>query len=183
MSWRLVTEFLAAVGYGLLSSFVPVFNSEVFIVATQALGATAEVTTAVGVAVGLTIGKVTVVIALRRGTRLPFLQRRLAALSQRAGRPDRSSPSQRAGLKSRIGRGYRRWSQRLLDLLGHSRWGVVIVFVSGAIGVPPILAVQLLIPATQMPTWVFGVTLFLGRCLLFLAVAFGASALIGQLFS
>jgi len=56
MDWRLVTEFLASVGYGLLSSFIPVFNSEVYIVASQALGLTAEVTVAIGVAVGQTIG-------------------------------------------------------------------------------------------------------------------------------
>jgi hypothetical protein len=57
MDWRLVTEFFASVGYGLLSSFIPVFNSEVYIVAAQALGTTAEVTVAIGVAVGQTIGK------------------------------------------------------------------------------------------------------------------------------
>jgi ABC-type microcin C transport system permease subunit YejB len=48
MDWRLVTEFFASVGYGLLSSFIPVFNSEVYIVAAQALGTTAEVTVAIG---------------------------------------------------------------------------------------------------------------------------------------
>src|SRR6478609_6099403 len=57
MDWRLVTEFFASVGYGLLSSFIPVFNSEVYIVAAQALGTTAEVTVAIGVAVGQTIGQ------------------------------------------------------------------------------------------------------------------------------
>ena len=55
MDWRLVTEFLASVGYGLLSSFIPVFNSEVYIVAAQALGLTAEVTVAIGVAVSSTV--------------------------------------------------------------------------------------------------------------------------------
>ena len=177
MSWRLVTEFLASVGYGLLSSFVPVFNSEVYIVATQALGMTAEVSAAIGVAVGQTIGKVAIVLALRHGTRLPFLQHRVAALTERSkARADRRPPG-------RIRLGYRRWSARLLELLGTSRWGVPIVFVSGATGIPPILAVQFLIPATRMPTWLFGIVLFLGRCVLFLAVAFGASALISQLFS
>jgi hypothetical protein len=34
-----------------------------------------------------------------------------------------------------------------------------------------------------MPAWLFAVALFLGRCVLFLAVAFGASAIIARLFS
>jgi membrane protein YqaA with SNARE-associated domain len=177
MSWRLLTEFLASVGYGLLSSFVPVVNSEVYVIATQTLGITAEVTAAIGVAVGQTIGKVAVVLALRHGTRWPFLQRHVAALTERSrSRADRRPPG-------RIRLAYRRWSQRLLALVGHPRWGVVIVFVSGATGVPPIFAVQFLIPPTTMPVWLFGVVMLLGRCVLLLAVAFGASALVGRLFS
>jgi hypothetical protein len=45
---------------------VPVFNSEIYIVASQVGGFTDEVTTAVGCAVGQTIGKVGTVLAIRR---------------------------------------------------------------------------------------------------------------------
>lgn len=177
MSWRLVTEFFASLGYGVLSSLVPVFNSEVYVIATQALGLTAEITAALGVAVGQTVGKVAIVLGLRHGTRLPFLQRRITALTGRANaKSDRKPPG-------RLRLAYRRWSARLLDLIGDSRWGVPIVFVSGATGLPPILAVQFLVPATTMRTWVFALAVFLGRCVLFLAVAFGASAIIERLFS
>jgi hypothetical protein len=48
---------------------VPIFNSEIYIVASQVGGFTDEVTTAVGCAVGQTIGKVGTVLALRRGSR------------------------------------------------------------------------------------------------------------------
>jgi len=58
VDWRAFTEFFVSVGYGLLSSLVPVFNSEIYIVASQVGGFTDEVTTAVGCAVGQTIGKV-----------------------------------------------------------------------------------------------------------------------------
>jgi membrane protein YqaA with SNARE-associated domain len=175
MNWRLVTEFFASLGYGVLSSFVPLFNAELYVVATQALGITAEITAAIGVAVGQTIGKVCIVLGLRHGTRLPFLQRRITALTGRAsGQPDRKPPG-------RLRLAYRRWSARLLDLIGDSRWGVPIVFVSGATGLPPILTVQFLVPATTMRTWVFALAMFLGRCVLFLAVAFGASAIIARL--
>jgi membrane protein YqaA with SNARE-associated domain len=177
MDWRPVTEFLASVGYGLLSAFIPVFNSEVYIVAAQALGLTAEVSAAVGVALGQTIGKTAIVVGLRHGTRLAFLQRHLTRLKERsAARPDQGPPG-------RIRSAYRRWSARLLDLVGHSRWGALIIFGAGATGLPPVFAVQFLVPATRMPAWLFAVALLLGRCVLFLAVAFGASAILGRLFS
>ena len=177
MDWRLVTEFFASVGYGLLSSFIPVFNSEVYIVAAQALGLTAEVSAAVGVALGQTIGKTAIVLGLRHGTRLPFLQHRIDRLRERtAAKPDQGPPG-------RLRSAYRRWSARLLALIGHSRWGSAIIFLSGATGLPPVFAVQFLVPATKMPAWLFAVALFLGRCVLFLAVAFGASAIIARLFS
>ena len=177
MDWRSVTEFLASVGYGLLSAFVPVFNSEVYIVAAQALGLTAEVSAAVGVAVGQTIGKTAIVLGLRHGTRLAFLQRQITRLRQRAAaKPDQGPPG-------RFRSAYRRWSARLLTLIGHSHWGSAIIFLSGATGLPPVFAVQFLVPATKMPAWLFAVALLLGRCVLFLAVAFGASAIIARLFS
>jgi hypothetical protein len=69
VDWRAFTEFFVSVGYGLLSSLLPVFNSEIYIVASQVGGLTDEVTTAVGCAVrcavGQTIGKVGTVLAIR----------------------------------------------------------------------------------------------------------------------
>lgn len=169
MDWRLVTEFFASIGYGLLSAFVPVFNSEVYIVAAQAIGRAAEVTTAVGVAIGQTIGKTAIVLAMRNGTKIPWLARQVDRVSERARR------TTRAGRVRTVIRG---WSKRLLELVGHPRWGPLIVFVAGLCAVPPIFAVQFLVPATKMPVWLFAVALFVGRCLLFLAIAFGASAIV-----
>jgi hypothetical protein len=62
-----VIEFVVSIAYGVLSSFVPIFNSEIYIVASQVGGFAAEVTTAVGCAIGQTIGKAGLVLALRRG--------------------------------------------------------------------------------------------------------------------
>ena len=67
MNWQPLIEFLVSLAYGILSALVPIFNSEIYIVASQAGGFTSEVTTAVGCALGQTIGKVGVVLALRRG--------------------------------------------------------------------------------------------------------------------
>jgi hypothetical protein len=58
VNWQPVIEFFVSVGYGVLSSLIPIFNSEIYIVASQVGGFTDEVTTAVGCAVGQTIGKV-----------------------------------------------------------------------------------------------------------------------------
>ena len=176
MTWRLVTEFFASLGYGVLSSLVPVFNAEVYLLATQALGVTAEVTAALGAAVGQTIGKVVLLFALRHGTKVPFLQRQLDRSQERAAR--RSREGKHPG---RVRLAYRRWSERLLWLIGHSHWGPLIVFLSAATGLPPLLAVQFIVPATKMPTWVYAMTVLVGRSILFLAIAFGASAIIGQL--
>ena len=67
MNSRPLIEFVVSLAYGILSSLVPIFNTEIYIVASQVGGFTAEVTTAVGCAVGQTIGKVGIVLALRRG--------------------------------------------------------------------------------------------------------------------
>lgn len=175
MSWHLVLIFLASVGYGVLSSFVPVFNSEVYIVAAQALGTATEVATAVGVAIGQVIGKTALVLALRNGTKIPWLARQVDRIRAKADAPHPDKPV------GRFRQTIQRWSRKLLTLIGNPRWGGLIVFVSGLCAVPPIFAVQFIVPATKMPIWVFSVALFLGRCILFLAVAFGASAILERI--
>ena len=64
VNWRPLIEFVVSVGYGVLSSVIPIFNSEIYIVASQVGGFTDEVTTAVGCAVGQAIGKVGIVLAI-----------------------------------------------------------------------------------------------------------------------
>ena len=88
MNWQPLIEFVVSLAYGILSSPVPIFNSEIYIVAFQVGGFIAEVTTAVGCAIGQTIGKVGIVVALRRGGN-SRLVRRLR------GRP-RNRPSARS---------------------------------------------------------------------------------------
>ena len=111
MNWQPLIEFIVSVGYGLLSSLVPIFNSENYIVASQVGGFTEEVTTAVGCAVGQTIGKVGTVLALRRGGRSGPVRR----LRERRERPRKPVGRVRTRLRA--------WSDRLLGLLGERRWG------------------------------------------------------------
>jgi membrane protein YqaA with SNARE-associated domain len=166
VNWQPLIEFLVSVGYGLLSSLVPVFNSEIYIVASQVGGFTEEVTTAVGCAVGQTIGKVGTLLALRGGGRSDLARR----LRQRRERPRKPVGRVRTML--------REWSDRLLRLVG-GRWsGVPIVFLSACLAIPPLYAVTLAVPATRMSIIPFGVAVLLGRLVLFLAIAFGVSALV-----
>jgi membrane protein YqaA with SNARE-associated domain len=166
VNWRPLIEFLVSVGYGLLSSVVPIFNSEIYIVASQVGGFTEEVTTAVGCAVGQAIGKVGTVLALRRGSRSNLVRR----LRERRERPRRPAGRVRTKLRA--------WSDRLLGLLSKPRWGVPIAFLSACLAIPPLYAVTLAVPATRMSVIPFGVAVLLGRMLLYLAIAFGVSALV-----
>ena len=165
MNWRPLIEFIVSVGYGLLSSLVPIFNCEIYIVASQVGGLTDEVTTAVGCAVGQTIGKVATVLAIRQGGRSRLARR----LRERRERPRKPVGRVRTKLRA--------WSDRLLELLSKRRWGVPIVFVSACLGIPPLYAVTLAVPATRMSVIPFGVAVLVGRMALFLAIAFGVSAL------
>jgi hypothetical protein len=113
VNWQPVIEFIVSVGYGVLSSLIPIFNSEIYIVASQVGGFTDEVRTAVGCAVGQTIGKVGIVLALRRGSRSRLVQR----IRQRRERPRKPAGRFRTKLRA--------WSDRLLELLGERRWGVL----------------------------------------------------------
>ena len=166
VNWQPLIEFVVSVGYGVLSSVVPIFNSEIYIVASQVGGFTEEVTTAVGCAVGQTIGKVGTVLALRRGGR----SGRRDGYGERRERPRKPAGRVRTRLRA--------WSDRLLGLLGEHRWGVPIVFLSACLAIPPLYPVTLAVPATRMSVMPFGVAVLLGRMVLFLAIAFGVSALV-----
>jgi membrane protein YqaA with SNARE-associated domain len=166
VNWRPLIEFLVSVGYGLLSSVVPIFNTEIYIVASQVGGFTQEITTAVGCAVGQAIGKVGTVLALRRGGRSRLVRR----LRERRERPRKPAGRVRTKLRA--------WSDKLLGLLGQRRWGVPIVFLSACLAIPPLYAVTLAVPATRMSVIPFGLAVLVGRMLLYLAIAFGVSSLI-----
>src|SRR3954471_14303752 len=75
MTWQLLLEFLGSIAYGVLSSLIPIFNSEIYIVASQVGGFAEEAAAAIGCAVGQGIGKVGIVLALRRGATSGWVQR------------------------------------------------------------------------------------------------------------
>jgi membrane protein YqaA with SNARE-associated domain len=57
----------------------------------------------------------------------------------------------------------RAWSDRMVGLLGKRWWGVLIVFLSACVYIPPLYVVTLAIAATKMSVIPFGVAVLLGR--------------------
>jgi membrane protein YqaA with SNARE-associated domain len=163
MSWQLLLEFVGSTAYGVLSALIPIFNSELYIVASQVGGFAEEVTAATGCALGQSIGKVGVVVGLRRGATVGWVQRM------------RDRPRKAAGKVRTTVRG---WSDRMVGLLGRSRWGVAIVLLSACVFIPPLYPLTFAVAGTRMSVIAFGLAVLVGRMLLFLAIAFGVSALV-----
>jgi membrane protein YqaA with SNARE-associated domain len=163
MSWRLLLEFVASLAYGILSSLIPIFNSEIYIVASQVGGFASETAAAVGCAIGQSIGKAGTVLALRRGADLGWVRRLRDRPRKPAGR-----------FRTRL----RVWSDRMTGLLGGSRWGAAIVFLSACVYIPPLYPLTLAVAKTRMSVILFGFAVLVGRLVLFLAIAFGVSALV-----
>ena len=163
MSWQLLLEFVGSTAYGVLSALIPIFNSEIYIVASQVGGFAEEITAATGCALGQSIGKVGVVVGLRRGATSGWVRRM------------RDRPRKPAGKVRTTVRG---WSDRMMGLLGESRWGVAIVFLSACVFIPPLYPLTFAVAGTRMSVIAFGLAVLVGRMLLFLAIAFGVSALV-----
>lgn len=166
-----LTWFFASAGYGLLSAFVPLFNTEVYLVAAQTFGAAAKVATVIGLAIGQAVGKSVIVIALRRGARLPYLH---AKWEKYQARRAAANPGPvRLRLEA--------WTQKLLSLIGDSRIGPLVVFAGAATAIPPVFVMQFIVPATKLPVWQFGLAMLAGRILFLTLLAFGAGAVLDGL--
>ena len=137
MSWQLLLEFVGSTAYGVLSALIPIFNSEIYIVASQVGGFAEEVTAATGCALGQSIGKVGVVVGLRRGATSGWVRRM------------RDRPRKPAGKVRTTVRG---WSDRMIELLGESRWGVAIVFLSACVFIPPLYPLTFAVAGRGCPS-------------------------------
>jgi len=104
-----------------------------------------------------------VVVGLRRGATSGWVRRM------------RDRPRKPAGKVRTTVRG---WSDRMMGLLGESRWGVAIVFLSACVFIPPLYPLTFAVAGTRMSVIAFGLAVLVGRMLLFLAIAFGVSALV-----
>ncbi|MET9314173.1 hypothetical protein ABZX12_20385 [Kribbella sp. NPDC003505] len=155
--WQLVL----AVGFGIGSAVVPFLNAEAYVLGVGVTHALNPVVAAVGVAVGQTIGKVAMFLAVR----------------YRPGYAARRTKEPKAvDLDTRWGRFVQRnrdLSKRLLDAMSDSRWGMPVTLLSAFVGIPPLYGVALIGGASRMRTAVFTLAVLLGRGARFVLLALG----------
>jgi membrane protein YqaA with SNARE-associated domain len=162
--WSELVALLTSVGFGVISAIFPVINAEAYVVLSQVSAAAGAVPIAIGIAVGQTVGKVLLFLGVRRGKDFPFIR-------HRADRPRRAPGPRGARIRARF-RAAINWS---LGLVGHPRWGPVIVFVAALVGLPPLFAVALLAGATPMKLGWFIPAVFVGRVGRFVLLALGGT--------
>lgn len=145
MDGRFWLELLSAVAYGALSSLVPVFYIEAYIVAAVASDTVGLAPMVVGLALGQSLGKLATFWAVRQGKKLPIVQRRSTAVVE---------GSWRARWQALV-----RTSTGLVD---HPVWGRPIMFVSVVTSIPPVYPMVLVAGASRMGYWWFGGIVLVG---------------------
>lgn len=152
-------EVLAAAGFGLASALVPVLNAEAYLAVSGVAAPATAVLVACALALGQTLGKVTLYEAARRGG--------ARAAGHRAARHRRARFA--AGLVT-----------RLTALLRRPWLGGVTVLVSASLGVPPLAVVSVLAGGAGVHRLVFVATCLLGRTARFLALALPLASAAGR---
>lgn len=149
-------EGLVSLGYGLLSSLVPIFNSEAWIVATRA-GTAGAISVGLGSGAGQALGKVILFLAARHGARWSVIEKM------------RNRPSKRpkAAWRQRL----QSWNDRMLTLIGDDRWGVPILALSALTGFPPVYPMPVVVAPSRMRSWVFCLVISAGMIVRFLVLA------------
>jgi membrane protein YqaA with SNARE-associated domain len=157
-------QAVLAIGFGVGSAVIPVLNAEAYVLGAGVSGALDPVTAGIGVAIGQTIGKVAMFLAVRYRP------------GYAAGRAHREPKA--LDLSTRLGRArqwYRETSKRLLDGLGEPRYGIPVTFLSAFVGLPPLYAVGLIAGASTMRVLTFTTTVLTGRTARFVLIGLGIS--------
>lgn len=160
-----VWQLVLAVGFGIGSAVVPFMNAEAYVLGVGVTNALNPIVAASGIAVGQTIGKVAMFLAVR-------YRPGYAARKTKEPKP--------VDLDTRWGRFVQRnrdLSKRLLDAMSDSRWGIPVTLLSAFVGVPPLYGVALIGGASRMKTVVFALSVLVGRGGRFILLALGISAL------
>jgi membrane protein YqaA with SNARE-associated domain len=157
-----VWQLVLAVGFGIGSAVVPFVNAEAYVLGVGVTDALNPVVAASGIAVGQTIGKVAMFLAVRH--RPGYAARK----TKKEPRP--------VNLDTRWGR-FVQWnrdlSKRLLDAMSDSRWGAPVTLLSAFVGIPPLYGVALIGGASRMRTVVFALSVLVGRSGRFILLALG----------
>lgn len=147
--------FALTLVFGMVSSVIPLFNMETYVVVAYAKSdATAFQIALVG-SLGQNIGKLVWYYACRQSVDLPWLRRRL------------DTPRRQAQ--------FERWSAFVQGRPGISG---LLTFVSALIGVPPFFAMAMIAGTLRMNVVVFFLAGLAGRTLFFWAILGGAHLLL-----
>ncbi|RLV49665.1 hypothetical protein D9V37_07030 [Nocardioides mangrovicus] len=141
---------LVTLVYAALSSVVPVFNMEAYIVVAYAKSDHAALEMALVGSLGQNLGKLAWYYVCRQSLDLPWFQRRLQT-------PKRQAQLARWGAIAQE-------NQLMTGLL---------TFISALVGVPPFFAMAMIAGSLRINVLVFFVTGFLGRTLFFWAILGG----------
>ena len=158
-----VWQLLLAVGFGIGSAVVPVLNAEAYVLGVGVSGALDPMVAGVGVAIGQSLGKTAMFLAVR----------------YRPGYAARKAkPPKPVDLDTRWGR-FVQWnrdvSKRLLDAMSDHRWGIPVTLLSAFVGIPPLYGVALIGGASRMGVLTFALSTLVGRAGRFILLALGVS--------
>jgi membrane protein YqaA with SNARE-associated domain len=139
---------------------------------------TVAVASALAAAVGQTVGKVVLFYTARGAANSRWLQR-LRARGEKEAAGITAGPA--TPVTERPGGPVRRALRRLggwlrrVDAVGmqllNGRWGPAVVLVSGAVGIPPLLAIAFYAGTSRMSVRTFVVTCLVGRAIRFVVLA------------
>ena len=163
---------------GAVSAVTPFLPVEAYVIGLAVQNTqTVAVAGAVAAAIGQTVGKVALFYTARGAANSRWLQRlrergareaaEIATDATRGADPV-SGPVRRAS--RRLGGWVRRANAAGVALLS-GRWGPVVVLVSGAVGIPPLLAIAFYAGTSRMSVRAFVVTCLVGRAIRFVVLA------------
>ena len=163
---------------GAVSAVTPFLPVEAYVIGLAvAQSQTVAVAGAVAAAVGQTVGKVVLFYTARGAATSSWLQRlrdrgaKEAAeitAAEQAGEEPPGGPVKRA-LRP-VGRWLKRVNAVGIRLLS-GRWGPAVVLLSGAVGIPPLLAIAFYAGTSKMNIRAFVVACLLGRTIRFVVLA------------
>jgi len=150
-----VRLFALTLAFGMVSSVIPVFNMETYIVVAYAKSSHPALELAMIGSLGQNVGKLAWYYVCRQSLDVPWFKRRL------------ETPKRQAQLE--------RWSNYLQ---GRPIVSGLLTFVSALVGVPPFFVMAMVAGTLRMNVGVFFVSGLLGRTLFFWAILGGAHLLL-----
>jgi membrane protein YqaA with SNARE-associated domain len=173
---ELLGACLIALGVGYASALIPLINVEAIALAG---GAATSVHGAIAVtaalAVGQTLGKITIFYGVRTGRKAAVKKKAEAALEE-AEETLEEDEAQHLTWRQMTWKGRIAWLRSLMmESLAHPWQGPAVVFVSGSVGIPPLLITAAAAGISEMKIVPFVITCFTGRWLRLLVIAVPAA--------